>query len=241
MHLCWYQSNKIHVFIFKLMPDALDRQKCFKRISGYTHTQFVKETRVVLLHSTRSFVIASNPYISQRCIKAGTETILYYSTKKSQDWSQISSVWEQLGSREAQWASDSSIQTHVIDGFGPSGRKACWSARYAYKANPANMISFRNCGPGQLHNCIISSLKPQRWLDQLWKRKSFTCSPQQPTAFRMEALWMTRYSIPAFTALRTRSLWVVALKCRKKNFNWLLTKKHREYDTKMRNGYGSRA
>lgn len=38
-----------------------------------------------------------------------------------------------------------------------------------------------------------------------------TCRPQQPTAFMMEALWMTLYGIPAFTALRTRSLWVVAL------------------------------
>lgn len=38
-----------------------------------------------------------------------------------------------------------------------------------------------------------------------------TCRPQQPTAFMMEALWMTLYGIPAFTALSTRSLWVVAL------------------------------
>ena len=33
-----------------------------------------------------------------------------------------------------------------------------------------------------------------------------TWSPQQPTAFKMEALWMTRYGIPAFTALKTKSL-----------------------------------
>lgn len=38
-----------------------------------------------------------------------------------------------------------------------------------------------------------------------------TCRPQQPTAFMMEALWMTLYGIPEFTALSTRSLWVVAL------------------------------
>lgn len=38
-----------------------------------------------------------------------------------------------------------------------------------------------------------------------------TCRPQQPTAFMMEALWMTRYGMPAFTALSTRSLCVVAL------------------------------
>lgn len=40
---------------------------------------------------------------------------------------------------------------------------------------------------------------------------SRTCRPQQPTAFMMEALWMTLYGIPACTALRTRSLCVVAL------------------------------
>lgn len=38
-----------------------------------------------------------------------------------------------------------------------------------------------------------------------------TCRPQQPTAFRMEALWMTRYGMPRLVALRIRSLCVVAL------------------------------
>lgn len=44
-----------------------------------------------------------------------------------------------------------------------------------------------------------------------WPRPQGTCRPQQPTAFMTEALWTTRYSIPALTALSTRSLWVVAL------------------------------
>lgn len=42
-------------------------------------------------------------------------------------------------------------------------------------------------------------------------RCEHTCRPQQPTAFMTEALWMTLYGIPAFTARNTRSLWVVAL------------------------------
>lgn len=54
-----------------------------------------------------------------------------------------------------------------------------------------------------------------RWL-QFFKltkhmQEGFTCRPQHPTAFNIEALCTTRYWIPAFTARKTRSLCVVAL------------------------------
>jgi len=39
-----------------------------------------------------------------------------------------------------------------------------------------------------------------------------TCSPQQPTAFMIDALWTTRYLMFLSAALRTRSEWVVALR-----------------------------
>lgn len=52
-----------------------------------------------------------------------------------------------------------------------------------------------------------------------------TCKPQQPIAFIIDALCTTLYEIPSSLALKTRSVWVVALKfmhVMKVMFGWKL-------------------
>ena len=51
------------------------------------------------------------------------------------------------------------------------------------------------------------------------KTSANTCSPQHATAFIIEALWITLYSIPCLFALNTKSVCVVALE-EKNDLEW---------------------